>query len=282
MESVRPWWTRQCGGVRYLNRPAASTAFVNPAPPPPGLRHFPFTQQEAAVAEAREAFVVRGEEGAGARLAAEGEEERADLRPRARVEVAGGLVGEDEAGARDEGARDGHALLLAAGEFAGRVSQPRAEPDLLHHLARAGERLAPAHARHEQGQRGVLLRREVREQVVELEDEPDLPPAPAHELRSGGARHVEPADPHGPFVRRFEPADDVQQRRLPRPRSAHDRRRLARRQTERDAAQNFQHPARRLAESFAQAVDDESVPRSPAHSYLRTSAGRTRAACQAG
>src|ERR1700749_779697 len=59
-------------------------------------------QHEAPVAKRREAFVVRGEEGARARLAAEREEERADLFTRARVEVPRRLVGEDEMGGRDE------------------------------------------------------------------------------------------------------------------------------------------------------------------------------------
>src|ERR671927_372505 len=88
-------------------------------------------QHEAAVAEAREGSVVRGDERAGARLAAEREEEAADLFARARVEVPRRLVGEDEARARDEGAREGHALLLAAGELARRVAESGAEPDPL-------------------------------------------------------------------------------------------------------------------------------------------------------
>src|ERR1700677_2467483 len=37
------------------------------------------------------------------------------------VEIAGGLVGEDYGGAIDEGAGDGYALLLAAGELVGAV-----------------------------------------------------------------------------------------------------------------------------------------------------------------
>ena len=37
------------------------------------------------------------------------------------VEVAGGLVGEEEARRVAEGARDGDALLLAAGELVGKV-----------------------------------------------------------------------------------------------------------------------------------------------------------------
>ncbi len=54
-----------------------------------------------------------------------------------RVEVAGGLVGQDERGLADDGARDGHPLLLAAREHAGgRVAAP-GEPHALERLADA-------------------------------------------------------------------------------------------------------------------------------------------------
>jgi hypothetical protein len=50
--------------------------------------------------------------------------------PEARVEVAGGLVGEDTtAGRRDQRAGDRDPLLLAAGELGGSVREPVAEPD---------------------------------------------------------------------------------------------------------------------------------------------------------
>src|SRR5690606_10274724 len=45
------------------------------------------------------------------------------------VEVAGGLVGEEDDGAGDEGAGDGGALLLAAGELAGAVAEAVVEAD---------------------------------------------------------------------------------------------------------------------------------------------------------
>src|ERR1700730_5110826 len=46
------------------------------------------------------------------------QEELHDLPACRRVEVPGGLVGDDQARLMDEGAGDGHALLLAAGELA--------------------------------------------------------------------------------------------------------------------------------------------------------------------
>ncbi len=45
------------------------------------------------------------------------------------VEVAGGLVGEDDGGAGDEGAGDGDALLLAAGELVGAVIEAAADAE---------------------------------------------------------------------------------------------------------------------------------------------------------
>ncbi len=45
------------------------------------------------------------------------------------VEVSGGFVGEDEVGIGDDGAGDGDALLLSAGELAGEVVEPVAEAD---------------------------------------------------------------------------------------------------------------------------------------------------------
>ena len=71
-------------------------------------------QDEHAVAEARQPLVVRGDEDAGALKPAQVEEERADLVAGACVEVARRFVREDEPRARDERARQGHALLLAA------------------------------------------------------------------------------------------------------------------------------------------------------------------------
>src|SRR4051812_36508344 len=93
-------------------------------------------QRQHAVAHAGEAFAVRGEQDAGARLPAEREEERADFVARARVEVSRRLVREYEPWARDERARQSHALLLAARKLARRVRRTRREADTREHHAR--------------------------------------------------------------------------------------------------------------------------------------------------
>ncbi len=65
----------------------------------------------------------------------------------ARVEVAGGLVGEDQLGARDQRAGDGHPLLLAARKLARVVIEPRSESHLLERFTGAAHALFGAHAR---------------------------------------------------------------------------------------------------------------------------------------
>src|SRR5581483_2915377 len=99
-------------------------------------------------------------------------EELEDLAAGPRVEVPGGLVGEDDGRLRDQRARDRDALLLAAGELGGTVRAAVREADRLDQLVEpvvvdllAGDR---------QRERDVLLGGQHRQQVEELEDEPDV------------------------------------------------------------------------------------------------------------
>ena len=73
-------------------------------------------------------------------------EEAEDVDRELRIEVAGGLVGEDERRLADDRARDGHALLLAAGEHARGIAAAPGEADALERLAdaRADEALREA------------------------------------------------------------------------------------------------------------------------------------------
>ena len=93
-----------------------------------------------------------------------------DLHAGAEVEVARGLVGDEQRVAGGEGPGDGHPLLLAAGQLARVVVQPLGQPHLVEHLGgplagllgRAGDLGAALH---------VLERGEGGEQVEGLEDE---------------------------------------------------------------------------------------------------------------
>ena len=73
-------------------------------------------------------------------------EQLEDVGGGAGVEGAGRLVGEDHRGPGDQRAGDRDALLLAAGQFAGAVLAPVAEPDAVEDLAapRRGSARRPA------------------------------------------------------------------------------------------------------------------------------------------
>ena len=105
-----------------------------------------------------------------------------DLHARARVEGAGGLVGQDENRLVDEGARDRDALLLAARELRGVMVLAIRQAD----RRQLGLRPLPPIARRrlavEQRQLHVLQRRRPRQEIEGLEDEADLLVADAGQL----------------------------------------------------------------------------------------------------
>src|SRR5215472_3944069 len=86
-----------------------------------------------------------------------------DLRTGARVEVAGGLVGEDDLRPAGQGPRDRDPLLLPAGQLRGAVPQPRAEAHRVHDGAEPG--LVGGAARDVQREGDVVRRGEGGQQV---------------------------------------------------------------------------------------------------------------------
>ena len=140
-----------------------------------------------------------------------------------RVEVAGGLVGDDELGVGDDRARDRDALLLAARELAREWSRAVREPD---DAQRRRGALAPLGLREvgeQQRQLDVLARGEHRDQVEELEDEAHVARAQGGELVLGEVVQAL-ARPRPPRRRRpVEAREEVEERRLARARRAHQR-----------------------------------------------------------
>ena len=100
-----------------------------------------------------------GDEDDGVAVGVELVEEGHDLVAGLGVEVSGGLVGEDDGGAVDEGAGDGDALALAAGELVGLVHHAGAEVDGLEHGLGALGALGGGRAVVDQGQLDVVQRR---------------------------------------------------------------------------------------------------------------------------
>lgn len=107
----------------------------------------------------------------GAMLAVEGEQQVGDGLAGGLVEVAGWLVGKQQLRAMDEGTRQRHTLLLAAGQLVRVVLHAFAKTDLGQHSAGAFARVGLA--LQLQRQHDVVQRRQRRQQVEALEYEAD-------------------------------------------------------------------------------------------------------------
>ena len=90
-----------------------------------------------------------------------------------RIQVARGLVGQDQGRMRHQRASDRHALLLAARQLRRRVPGPVTEAHVIQRFLGALVALGRRHARIDQRQLDVLERRGPRQQVEILEHEAD-------------------------------------------------------------------------------------------------------------
>ena len=163
-------------------------------------------------------------------------EQLEDLAARLRVEVAGRLVGEHDGRLRDERARDGDALLLAAGELGGAVAAAVVQADLV----RAGRRRSPCRASRpamRERQEHVLVGGQHRQQVEELEDEADVLAAQLRDLVVLQLPEARAGDRDVARRGAVERGEDVHQGRLAGARRAHDRGQLALRDVQVDAAE---------------------------------------------
>lgn len=126
-----------------------------------------------------ERLFMRDQDHRGALFPVEREEEFEDGASGGGIEVAGGLVGEEDGRAESEGAGEGNALLFAAGELDRVVIEAAVEADAGEEIASAAATGSVRGAGEFHREKNVLLGGERRNEVVALEDEADL--APAHE-----------------------------------------------------------------------------------------------------
>ena len=164
--------------------PAASQIASCGALAPPRPRAASPCRGGRRVDEAQGARVVRDHDDRLAELVLELAQQAEDVLGVARVEVAGGLVGDDEIGIGDDGARDGDALLLAARERARRVVAVRSSSPTTRSAVSA-RRVRSSLSRWVSSSGSATLSRadEHRNQVEELEDQADVPRAPARPAR---------------------------------------------------------------------------------------------------
>src|SRR5262249_43415014 len=140
-----------------------------------------------------------------------------------RVEVSGGLVGEeDERRARDR-ARDRDTLLLTARELRGKVFHPVRHADLLERLVHALLALVGGHAAVRQRKLHVFVDRQVADEFEALEDESDLPVADARPLRERQRLRRLAVQRVLALGGRVEKTQEGQQRRLAAARGTRDR-----------------------------------------------------------
>ncbi|GJE44510.1 hypothetical protein AEGHOMDF_3698 [Methylobacterium soli] len=215
---------------------------------------------------------------------------------RVRVEIAGGLVGQQQARPVGDRPRDGDALLLAARQLRRPVHQPVLEAEEAQKLGGAAPRLLAREPADELGHHHVLLRRELGQQVVELVDEAHLLAAQARALGVAHRRGGLAADIYLAPVRPLQQAGDVQERRLAGTRRGHEGHQLAGPDRQVGAAQDLEgalgllvaplHPGeeqrrhRLCAGGFGRGTHRRrSLPAQP---YRKACTGSSRAARQEG
>ena len=142
-------------------------------------------------------------------------------------------------GSSDQRARDGDALLLAAGELRRRALGERRHAHRGERVVRPGTVLRQRHVTVHQRQGDVLARRRARQQVEALEDEADAAIAQLGATVRVEAPHVDAVEQVGAGGGPIEAAEDVEQRRLAGARRPHDRHQLAGADGEGDAPQRL-------------------------------------------
>jgi hypothetical protein len=124
-------------------------------------------QRDFAVSEAGEALVVGDDDEGFSSFGDEGEEQLHDFAAGGGVEVAGGFIGEEQAGVINEGAGDGDALLFSPAQFMRQVVEAGAEANF---FQQAGGAVTGAATADEGGQCHIFQGGQFWEEEVALKD----------------------------------------------------------------------------------------------------------------
>ena len=166
------------------------------------------------------------------------------------IQLAGGLVGQQQGRVVGQGHRDGDPLLLAAGQFRG------VTPALVRHLQgvqqffRPLATLPPVHAGDGLGKLDVVPHIQVGDQVAArgLPDEPHLTTTILHQLLIADVQQVPFAHPDPARRWALQAGQDVEQCGLARTAGAHNANQLARFHLQIDTAQRDHFQIRRLVD----------------------------------
>src|SRR5262245_52753888 len=144
-------------------------------------RHPPIAEAQDSPCVARHVWLV-GHDDDGDAITVQVLEQGHDLHAGPRVEGASGLVGQDEYGLIDEGAGDGDALLLTAGELSGVMMLAIRQPDRRQLCLGALPSIARCRPGVEERQLDVLERGRPGQEIERLKDEADLLVADVRQL----------------------------------------------------------------------------------------------------
>ena len=164
------------------------------------------------------------------------EEKVGDLAALRLVEIAGWLVGEQDGRLGDQGAGNGDALLLAAGEFGRIVADSIGEAHRRELAERAVEGVASAGKL--QRHRDILQGRHVGDEVEGLENDADCAAAEGGEGILAKAAEVGVGDSNPPAIRPFQAGHYHEERRLAGARRTDQAHRLPGRHRQADAPQD--------------------------------------------
>ena len=197
-------------------------------------------QQEGAPTAAGETKIVRDQNGGQSVGRVQALQQGKDDIRGAAVQVAGGLVSQQQFGLGDERARQRDALLLAAGELAGAVLRAVGQ---FHFAQPAGGHSQcgfAGDAAGEQRHGDVFQRGELRQQVVELPDVADGAVAEVSLLRGRERGELNPGADHLPGGGCVQRGQDVQQGRFARAGFADDGDQIAGGEREVQVAEEFE------------------------------------------
>ncbi len=147
-----------------------------------------------------------------AELRSEFAEEREDGFAGGGIEIAGGLVGEKNFRAIDEGAGDGDALLFATGEFRGAVAEAVREANALEGFADAGGTLGAVDLGQAKWQLDIFFERHAREKVERLEDHSNGVAAVAGEIEGIERGDIPAVGKDGAGSGAIQAGDEIEER----------------------------------------------------------------------
>src|SRR5581483_4660165 len=248
----------------------------------------PVADLHDAVGDRGGAGVVADEDRRRADFARELADQRVDLRRVRCIELAGRLVGDEEARGVCERGADGDALLLAARELARQRVRPAGEPHPLEQPRSHALPLASVDTLQREAKPDELARRQLRLEgaVVVLVGVAERPRAVVAQTAPAQRAQVVAEDADAARRRAIEPGEQAQQRRLAGAAGSEDDEQLALRDVEAQPLQRDGRPLRRRIEPEEVACLDRrhrslrAPANAPAAEAIASAASATRTSGQ--